>query len=280
MSIEIQENSDGINIGDDGGLPREFVLYMDLLGVEHIVKNELEKVQMLREVIQILSSNNKEFNIEYIETPDHFFEISSFNPAISNSADSVIVRFPSSNIYPLGHNSITFVINSLVSIASQIHRIALERGILVRGAITEGWQYPEIGRAQIDAVRLEQEKSVYPRVIISDNIANLFTKNSPAFLVRKDDDGIYFIDYLRHLPVMLGQGSMINDTLIPAFLNIRAIIEANIINLSIVKNDRALKKWKWLAKRFNDSLDYCQRFESVKEQLNKLIKFDATLLLQ
>lgn len=137
-------------------------------------------------------------------------------------------------------------VNSLVNIASQIHRIALERELLMRGAITRDWQYHKgsnvMGKAKVDAVYLEENIAKYPRTVISNDIVDLITKYIPDFLIRKDLDGIYFIDYLRNLPIMLGNGAVINDVLIPALLNIRTTIKNGLLNVNTI-NDRAQENW-------------------------------------
>jgi hypothetical protein len=160
---------------------------------------------------------------------------------------------------------------SYVNIAAQVHMLALSRGILMRGGIARGWQHHSgnhvIGKAQVDAVNL-QDKACYPRVIIAEDIVEIFTKYASG--VRKDFDGKYFVDYLK---LMLRQGAVINDELIPSLLGVRSIIENSLTNGEIINHPKIKEKWQWLAETFNEYLDYCQIFESVKTKLSSIEKF-------
>ncbi len=257
--------------------PTRLFLHMDILGTKNLIEQESAKTWLLMEVIEKFSSNKREHKIQYTKASDGIFDITSFEPEISSDSDHIHVSFPASNIFPLNQNTEMFVISSLVGIVAQIHRLALERGILMRGAITKGWQRHTgnnvIGKAQVDVVELEKEAK-YPRVVIAADLVTSFTKYMPE-PVRKDFDNVCFIDYLRHFPVILGQGAVINDTLVPALLNIRALIQEGLTSENVFNDNHVKKKWIWLAETFNECIDYCHKFESIRSEIGRIKQFNT-----
>ncbi|MFN7098536.1 MAG: hypothetical protein ACK4PR_13430, partial [Gammaproteobacteria bacterium] len=142
-------------------------------------------------------------------------------------------------------------------------------GFLMRGAISKGWQIHDaniaIGQAQVRAVELEEDKAIFPRVVISPDIATLFL-NHPLVML-DTGDGYYFIDYLRYFP-----GISINDYLIPTLLEYRQLIENNLQDETITNAPKTLAKWTWLAERFDECLDFSHRYKSVTTKLKEIKK--------
>lgn len=253
--------------------PDRLFLHMDVLGAKDLIDKQSNKTSLLMEVTEKLLSNKREHKVEFKKADDGIFDITAFDPEISSDSDHINISFPADDIFPLNQNTKMVIVPALVSISAQVHMLALSRGILMRGGIAKGWQCHTgnhvIGKAQADAVSLES-RARYPRVIIAEDLVELFTKYASP-VVRKDFDGTYFVDYLRGL---LRCGAVINDELIPALLNMRSIIADNLANEEIIKNQKIKEKWQWLAETFNEYLDYCQIFESIKVELLNIRKFE------
>jgi len=86
------------------------------------------------------------------------------------------------------------------------------KGILCRGAVTRGKlvHTPELlfGPGMVEAYSLESKAALYPRVILDESIIDIGTiahakhhlprheKDSIMKLLKKDSDGLYYIDYI------------------------------------------------------------------------------------
>ncbi len=147
----------------------------------------------------LLLSTNKLADIKIITKHEHSIGIKSITkilPTISNFSDHLIASVP----YPANEMEFVFNISNLISYASWLHALALEKGMLMRGAITAGDLFHKgnsiIGKALIDAVNIEEKIANYPRVIVPENLINLIPHNLRLF-IEKDFDGLFFINYFR-----------------------------------------------------------------------------------
>ena len=87
----------------------------------------------------------------------------------------------------------------LQGLISTIAAAALRLGFLVRGAATIGKLYHAnavvFGEALVEATQLEARTAVYPRIILSSAVSRR-GQDWKKFLVTRDDDGIYCLDYI------------------------------------------------------------------------------------
>lgn len=146
-----------------------------------------------------------------------------------------------------------FALQSLFHIAIQIHAFALERGLLIRGAITKGSLPHEgnviLGKALNKAVFLEENEAKYPRVIIDNKIIALCENDINSDLIVQDQiDKRYFVNYINH-PLIRG---VVDEEIIHNAITVKKIIENKIFDNDL--NKRAKEKWEWLAKKFNGYL--------------------------
>lgn len=248
---------------------------MDILGTTDIRKLSANDNQVLmhKEVGEIFIKNQREGNIQYKQNNDGVFDVINFEPEIISdiTSDYITVSFSAPPIFPFNDQSYMYIINSLVSIASQIHRIALDRKMLIRGAVTKE-PVENYTKEKFMAGKMESE-AVFPRVIIAKDIADLFIKHVSPTLMKKEEDGFYFINYLAH--PSFTRSVEINDKLLIELLKIRSAI-ADGMSLTDNRDPRVKEKWRWLAKKFNESLDYFMHtFESIKFELATIKKFDV-----
>lgn len=159
-------------------------------------------------------------------------------PVISSFSDHIVLSHPfAEKAFDLqGH------ILDLFQRASWFHHIALERGLLMRGAITIGdlWHEKNIimGKALVDAVNIEEKISVYPRVVVMNEIISLLPEQFRGFLLATDHDGLAFINYM--------SDSRRNENI----TNIHTVIQKNLQNKKITANMNKYSKWCWLASKF------------------------------
>lgn len=230
---------------------------MDILGTKDLIQKQFEE---LLEIIKDIASNNRKSTIQNRRAADGVIENVRYEAEISSFSDHILASHPA---------DAALALQSLIWIAVQIHRSILERGLLIRGAITKGSLYHDgnivLGEALNRAVYLEEEEAIYPRVIIDDKIISLFKSEIDSGSIAQDRrDARYFVSYINH-PLMRG---FTEEAIMHNAMAIKGIIEKKIIDDSL--NDSQKMKWRWLAEEFNDYLispkmqAKCQIFKTIE----------------
>ena len=155
---------------------------------------------------------------------------------------------------------------ALVSVVALIQmKILAQYRILLRGGITKGEFYVNdniiFGNGLIQAVEIESQKAIYPRVVI--DVDRFCLKNYDSLwktLIKKDDDNMYFVDYFninQYKSVELNQGNQIElvktlrEQII--YLVYRYCKYGNLTNENkIIQRSRLIEKYLWVLKKFND----------------------------
>ncbi len=240
--------------------------FIDILGFSEFVKgihaNE-EKSKLLYELLSVLNYKPQLKSDQCI---------SNFEIAIDYYSDSISLSCPiqSSAENPVKANSTPLTLLFWHIAALQIR--ANRKGFLLRGAIAYGKMHVEsnrsIGEPFIEAVRDEKNCAISPRIIFSKSFVDFirpheeevqyeFEKkfcvgpNGPTNVFRKDNDGIYFFDYLRWYSTTHGSLKLranVNETL-------NTIKEKILMKLQKFSKLPSLKIWQkyhWLASYFND----------------------------
>lgn len=155
---------------------------------------------------------------------------------------------------------------ALVSVVALIQmKILAQYRILLRGGITKGEFYVNdniiFGNGLIQAVEIESQKAIYPRVVI--DVDRFCLKNYDSLwktLIKKDDDNMYFVDYFninQYKSVELNQGNQIElvKTLREQIIYLvnRYCKYGNLTNENkIIQRSRLIEKYLWVLKKFND----------------------------
>jgi len=141
-----------------------------------------------------------------------------------------------------------------MSYASWLHHLALKKGFLMRGAITKGWLWHEkgiiVGKALIEAVAIEEKVSVYPRVIVGNEIINLLSVGMRV-LLSQDVDGLSFVNYPKDTRYVDPSFAKPDD-----IEKIYNVIKAKLNDKDIKDNMRKYSKWHWLATKFGLNMDH------------------------
>ncbi|HHE4876659.1 hypothetical protein [Morganella morganii] len=157
-----------------------FVAFIDILGFKNIVEKErlsgYEGEQL-----------NKLFDC-HVECEKIFKE---------HGLD--IVQFSDSIVISKAYDKESF--HEFVFSVSEYQKLLLRKGFLCRGGIAVNKHYSLssflFSPALIDAYKVESEKAIYPRVVVSEDVINLVfpEKEYPKNLC-KEYDGLFFINFL------------------------------------------------------------------------------------
>lgn len=157
--------------------------------------------------------------------------------------------------------------NALVALTSVVALIQVkileQYCILLRGGITKGEFYVDeniiFGKGLIQAVEIESKRAIYPRVAI--DVDSFCLKNYDSLwksLIKKDDDGIYFVDYFsinHYLAVGLGNPIEIIQTLRKQIIFLTnkyckygSLSREDKIN----QRSKLIEKYLWVLNKFNN----------------------------
>lgn len=88
-----------------------------------------------------------------------------------------------------------------VAFAAYVQNAIFEHvDLLMRGAIVQGDCYIGdflIGAPLLDAYKMESKKAVWPRVLISKDVIEAIQPDLKETLVKDDEDGLFFLNYLQ-----------------------------------------------------------------------------------
>jgi hypothetical protein len=235
-----------------GNYKERYCLFLDILGFQSHInetispKKEIKKpmtFSRLKEALNIISKD-----VHYREAVEVSGKLFPTSRQVTQFSDSVVVSYlkdePNSGV---------------TSILMDVHKLQLDlvnRGILLRGAITSGLLYHDdkfvFGPALNEAVALEKLAN-YPRVILDGEIldeAGLKRFSPPEHsrsinsMVTEDFDGLYYVDYFNVHPDDFDEEW---DVLLEYLEKLRGIIK----NLAHKNNPSIKVKHSWLRTKFN-----------------------------
>jgi hypothetical protein len=236
------------------GLPADRVVaYLDILGMRTLVHDlfaasDTEGYRRLFEVLWALTATAEVANQGTLATPS--IRATAFSDTIVFS-DEFTARG----------------VESVVKRAGLLISTLLPIGIFCRGAIDAGPTYHDngiiLGKGLISAHDLETRVAIYPRVVISDDVANVAddaTKHGFSHLY-KDCDGMCCIDAFYHfrkaksiqelLARPIGNAEWDPDL----FEKTRHHIQRELAEATSGRRTDLLVKHRWLAKAFNQAVD-------------------------
>lgn len=244
-----------------------FCAYFDILGFsEKIKENDLEFFDNYLELI--------EEQINYIHQNNKFerFELKVFT-------DNFVIGQP---WYDYDGES---ELGNLFDFLSRIQFQLAISNIFLKGAISLSNLYMDehvvIGPALIEAYELETKKSIYPRIILSEDVIKTvsthlgyygkldYAPQAKEYLV--DIDGQYFVNYLYHTIQYIWPD--INDATVKESIELllkhKSAVENNLSTHS--DNFKVFDKYRWVARYHNY---FCNSFLG---NLSKNILTDLTI---
>jgi hypothetical protein len=239
------------------------VVFMDFLGFTNILRNGDAKMAALLKVLKALRASNSHFQITSHAISDHYGSV-ELRAAISAFSDHVVISCPLQRMYidkGLNENTIPYMImDHARRFIAEIAAVAFTLGLLVRGGITVGKLYHHegvvFGQALVDAYRLESAVAVYPRVVVSSEMAG-----TPAWrtedrrMVKRDFDGVYHLDYLHPLIMSFSPGGINWITGLSKRMEIvQEEIQKTIADLQSKGLLKEAAKWGWFGNRIAESM--------------------------
>ena len=176
-------------------------------------------------------------------------------------SDNCIILVPSNQ--KNDERKVSFLINYIAKLQLKILK---DYGIPIRGSITKGEAYIDdnivFGKGLISAVKNEDSKAIYPRIIIDESIVNLFDM-STIENVKKDDDDVYYVDYFSLLcvdniflpdPEKKKEILQVRDN-VYKLVNKYGHYKRNIINSDKIRvTEGIISKYLWLLCKYNEEM--------------------------
>src|SRR6267142_1263956 len=174
------------------------VTYIDILG--------------FRQLIQEKSPNFISWAIRQVQ------QITVPNRYTNMHPDENYVNFSDLTVHtiPIQHSNqsrVEDVVLSEIRYIAMVQAVLIEKGLLLRGAITIGEMERSygvlFGPGLISAYELERDYAQYSRIIVDDRLLDMVKSKSSlkalAKCSRLDDDGVMFLDYLGFMKKALNE---------------------------------------------------------------------------
>lgn len=237
-------------------LQNYYLAYFDVLGYKAFFQEEeSDHKEFLKDILGVL---------DYVKSQVNEYSAFSNRIGLRVYSDNFLLY-----IKEEGQDKVHEDFNALISLVSVVAliqiKILAQYHILLRGGITKGEFYVDdsiiFGNGLIQAVEIESQKAIYPRVVI--DIDSFCLKNYDFVwpnLIKKDDDNLYFVDYFninQYHSVELNHNKPFE-----LIMSIRKQIVCLINkycrygNLThenkVIQRSRLIEKYLWVLKKFND----------------------------
>lgn len=229
-----------------------YCLFLDILGfkshVDETVKVRKNESTMTFAKLKAALDQISE-GVHYRDSVEVSGKVRATSRRVTQFSDSVIVSYLRNEPYGTGVTSILMDVHNL-------QLALLQRGILLRGAITAGLLHHDeklvFGPALNEAVALEQLAN-YPRVILDGEIldeaglkraASASLSRTISSMVAEDFDGLFYIDYFNVHPDDFNEDW---DDVRYYLEKLRAVVKG----LSNKKDPSMKVKHSWLRTKFN-----------------------------
>lgn len=246
-------------------MEKYYIAYLDFLGAKVKIKNNFSETYNNLEYIyeKLIKFLEKENELEKYGNiyPEIKINLFSDNIAIFTKKQGKASEF-----------------EILLKTISYIQAIALKKGFPMRGGISEGdFAFKScknknnnliadfiLGNSLVEAVHLEENLAIYPRVILSPEI----NYNSYLNYLRVDNDGFRYVEYFSSLYKEFKKEAK-SPIQTPA--QIKNLLEQLYKNeAKHNKNYKIIQKYNWLIDKYNN---YCleQNWDMYKIKLNMLL---------
>lgn len=158
-----------------------YIAYFDILGYKNYFdENDSDIQTLLKKNVAIANDTN---------------EMTGANSSFSYKmfSDNCIIMISENSTSPVDE------LGALIHLVSALQlKFLKDYGILIRGGITKGEAYIDskivFGKGLIRAVEMEMKEAKYPRIIIDNVISDIIDLENYN-LVKKDSDGLYYLDF-------------------------------------------------------------------------------------
>ncbi len=229
--------------GDKFKFDKRIVAFVDILGFESKVNNAVDD---FNEYEKIKSALNRIYQVKLDNENEGILEKKSLGVEVTTFSDSAVISYPDE-----GDNLFSLLLN-LIHLQLQL----VLDGVLIRGGVTVGDLYHDgsivFGPAMNKAYQYESKIAIYPRIIVDkfaiDHFKQAVDKDEDSLnalmnLLRKDHDGMFYVDMLRQEQELSDYGDEYYEWL----CDMRKIIIDGLNN----KDDKVIVKYQWLKGYFN-----------------------------
>jgi hypothetical protein len=258
---------------DDGKklFRKSFCAYFDILGFSN--KIQKEDLKFFERYLRVLNQEIKFLDEQY----DYYDKDGYKRFELKIFTDNFVLGYPWQDRF--GESELGY----LNAILSHIQFNFIKSGIFIKGAISLSKLFMDenivLGKALIEAYQLEEAKSVYPRIILSDKAKDVVHehigyyadhKTSPQnqqYL--KDTDGFYFVNYLYELIDESQDRKGYEDF---KYISSELILHKKAVEKGLIENKnnhRVFEKYSWTANYHNY---FCHNFLSKENyQIRKIL---------
>lgn len=167
------------------------VAFIDVLGAKNEIKKDCEgSLNIVHNVYNNALNSCKELYDNE--------EIAKLKPVVRIFSDNIVIAVPTKE------SNILSAFISAVVLSGLIQHEFLQYRYLVRGGIAIGDFFADEtmiwGNALLDAYYIENEVSIYPRIVIHPATAtrlNLAIDELTQKWIKEDADGLFFVDYMQ-----------------------------------------------------------------------------------
>ncbi|CAI8882623.1 hypothetical protein [Pseudomonas sp. IT-P260] len=157
-----------------------FVAFLDILGFKSLVDKEVR-------------SGSGEYLEKLLRCHQKCAEIFKPDPTLS------IIQFSDSIVISCPYDASRFI--PFITSIAEYQRYLLDEQLLCRGGVAVNQHFTNgtftFSAGLIDAYHVESKSARYPRVVIAPDVIDLIYPSTPTSVeVVKEDDGLYFIDYI------------------------------------------------------------------------------------
>jgi hypothetical protein len=259
------------------------IAWLDILGFRDFIKNE----DSYTSVKSLLSDLNRQLTRGYYDVATEKTEENKIStthtmqPRVSLISDTIVVSLDIKG--ELNFMEECRIILPAISLTVAELQCKLlfnpefaKYNLSLRGAITAGKVCHDtlqvFGPAVNSLYKYESEVAIYPRVILTTELASKVSNILSQSYFKKDSDGYYYVDFLKYEEMISLTRVDVKSTL-PNLLGKHKIFMSNLDNLkqraknySKEKNDLGYfsiaSKWQWL-------VEYIANFEPISEDIKK-----------
>ena len=222
------------------------IFYVDLLGVQAAIDESTdERVTALSKLLHEMASLRGAFSVEEEDQQDGWsFTI---RPETSTFSDHIVISYKTRGLSQRVEQNI--LTSALVSAERHLSFLAVEAlslDLLIRGGVALGPLHHEngvvIGKAMVEAYRLESGIANYPRIVMSRELCAELKANIEQSFALTDHDGVAHFNYFRRMMRWNYEGGHAVPTINP---EVRDKILENIERLGAAKRWKELAKWEW-----------------------------------
>ncbi len=258
--------------------------FLDILGFENIVKESINKPELIQKIASILELS-KQIALSFYKSKFTILKVDPNQYSHRMFSDTIVISGPY-----LSHDD--FILLSWWTMFHQYFLWKREK-TFIRGGIAYGGMYEDediiFGPALIDAYHLESDKgkSAWPRVLIDKSLLNEMTseerKRDSLEFIRQDTDNLVHLDYLKelfHLFVIAENqrvtGGRMDDFGIPTnpinlFDEHKEAILAQVTYAKKLEDEEILSKYVELSKYHNSTIERLRQIIREVKNNNSLI---------